>query len=278
MSDLTFPNDGLPTVAAESWVKHKMDVISQYLTSFVGHLAGKVDDIVFVDLHAGNGLYSMGSHKELFPSSALISLALDLPISRYVFCESDPDRLTTLKIRVNKYFRNKNVVLLEGKPEDLASRLEIYVPQTKGSYKSAVLCLCDSFSLETPFDCMRQLSEKGFSFLVPFTFALNDRINYEFYLVESRERLKKFLGTHALDRLEKNVDSNLTFYKRMVMIYQNNLLSLGFNGSTSVHKVDSGLMELPVYYMGFYSQNVSTKDVQQNVDATHHVQFDLFDS
>ena len=277
MSDLTFPDDGLPTVAAENWVKFKIDTIGQYLSSFAGQLAGKVDDIIFVDLYAGNGMYSMGARKELFPSSALMALSLDVPISRYVFCEQDPDRLSTLKIRVNKYFRNRNVILLDGKPADVVSRLDLYVPPSKGSYRSAVICLCDAFSFEMPFDVIRQLSDKGFSFLIPFTFALNDRINYEFYLVESRERLKKFLGAENLDRLEKGVDSNTAFYKRLVMIYQNNLLGMGFNGSTSAHKIDSGLMELPVYYMGLYSQNVSTRDIQESVEATHYVQFDLFD-
>jgi len=277
-TDHLFPDDGLPSIAAEPWVKHKVKVISQYLASFAGQLAGKVDDIIFVDLYAGNGLYSMGARRELFPSSALTSLLLDIPISRFVFCEYDIDRLNTLKIRVNKYFRNRNVILLDGKPEDVISRLDLYVPPSKGGYKSAVICLFDAFSLETPFSAIQKLSEKGFSFLVPFTFALNDRINYEFYLVENRERLKKFLGTDKLDRLEKGVDSNLTFYKRMVMIYQNNLLGMGFNGSTSAHKIDSGLMELPLYYMGFYSQNLATRDIQEAVEATHRVQFDLFDS
>ncbi len=273
-----FPDDGLPSIAAESWVKHKVHVIGQYLASFAGQLAGKVDDIIFVDLYAGNGLYSMGSHKELFPSAALTSLALDVPISRFVFCDQDPDRLNTLKIRVNKYFRNRNVILLDGKPADVVSRLDLYVPPSKGNYKSAVICLCDPFSFEMPFTVVRQLAEKGFSFLIPFTFALNDRVNYEFYLVESRERLKKFLGVEILDRLEKGADNNMTFYKRLVMIYQNNLLSMGFNGATSAHKIDSGLMELPVYYFGLYSQNVSTRDIQESVEAAHHVQFDLFDS
>lgn len=277
-TELLFPDDGLPSIAAEPWVKHKVNVVSQYLTSFAGQLAGKVDEVIFVDLYAGNGLYSMGARRELFPSSALTSLLLDVPISRFVFCEHDTDRLNTLKIRVNKYFRNRNVILLDGKPEDVVGRLDLYVPPSKNGYKSAVICLCDSFSLEMPFSAIQKLSEKGFSFLVPFTFALNDRVNYEFYLVESRERLKKFLGTDKLDRLERGVDSNLTFYKRMVMIYQNNLLGMGFNGSTSVHKIDSGLMELPIYYMGFYSQNLATKDIQEAVEATHNVQFDLFDS
>lgn len=278
MTELLFPNDGLPAIAAEAWVKHKVQVVNQYLSSFAGQLAGKVDDIIFVDLYAGNGMYSMGSRKELFPAAALASLTLNLPISRYVFCEHDPDRLNTLKIRVNKYFRSKNIILLDGKPEDLISRLDLYVPPSKGNYKSAVICLCDSFSFEMPFDVIRQLSDKGFSFLVPFTFALNDRVNYEYYLVESRARVKKFLGTETLDRLEKGVDSNMTFYKRLVMLYQNNFLAMGFNGSTSAHKIDSGLMELPVYFMGLYSQNVSTRDIQENVEASHHVQFDLFDS
>lgn len=278
MNNLAFPDDDLPAVAAESWVKYKINTIGQYLSSFAGQLAGKVDDIIFVDLYAGNGMYSMGSRKELFPSAALMSLALDIPFSRYVFVEEDPDRLNTLKVRVNKYFRNRNVILLPGKPADVIERLDLYIPQSKANYKSAVICLCDAFSLEVPFNVIKQLSQKGYSFLIPFTFALNDRVDYEFYLGESRERIKKFLGTDHLDRLERNIDSNIAFYKRLVMIYQNNLLGMGFNGSTSAHKIDSGLMELPVYYMGFYSQNVSTKDIQESVESTHHVQFDLFDS
>jgi three-Cys-motif partner protein len=273
-----FPDDGLPSTAAESWVRLKIQAIGQYLSSFAGQLAGKVDDIIFVDLYAGNGLYSIGSRKELFASAALTALSLDVPISKFVLCEKDTDRMSALKIRVNKYFRHKHVILLDGKPEDLVSRLELYVPPTKGNYKSAVICLCDPFSLEMSFESVRQLAEKGFSFLIPFTFALNDRVNYEFYLVESRERLRKFLGSDNLERIEKDVDSNMIFYKKLVRIYQSNLLGMGFNGSMSVHKLDSGLMELPAYYMGFYSRSLSTRDIQEDVEATHHVQFDLFDS
>jgi three-Cys-motif partner protein len=277
-NELLFPDDGLPSTAAESWVRHKIQVIAQYLSSFAGQLAGKVDDIIFVDLYAGNGLYSLGARKELFASAALKALSLDVPISKFVFCEKDPDRMAALKIRINKHFRHKHVILLDGKPEDLVTRLELYVPPTKGNYRSSVICLCDPFSLETPFECIRQLADNGFSFLIPFTFALNDRLNFEFYLVESRERIRKFLGTDNLERIEKDVDSNMTFYKKLIRVYQNNLLGMGFNGSTSVHKLDSGLMELPVYCMGFYSRNVSTSDIQDDVEATHHVQFDLFDS
>jgi three-Cys-motif partner protein len=275
---LLFPDDGLPSTAAEAWVRRKVETIAQYLTSFAGQLAGKVDDIIFVDLYAGNGLYSIGARKELFPSAAFKSLALDIPITKFVFCEKDSERLATLKIRVNKYFRHRHVILLDGKPEDLVARLDLYVPPSKGSYKSTVICLCDPFSLEMPFACIAALAEKNFSFLIPFTFALNDRVNYEFYLVDNRERLRKFLGGENLDRIERDTSNNWEFYKKLVQIYQSNLLKMGFNSATSVHKLDSGLMELPVYYTGFYSRNVSTRDIQDEVEATHNVQFDLFNS
>lgn len=276
--ELAFPDDGMPSVAAESWVRQKVNIIRQYLQAFAVQQAGKVDDIIFVDLYAGNGMYSLGARRELFAGSSLMALSLDVPISKYVFCEHDPDRLGTLKIRINKYFRKKNVVLLDGRPEELVDRLELYVPTTKGSYRSAVLCLCDPFSLELPFATMQRLAEREFTFLIPFTFALNDRLNFEYYLVDGRERLKKYLGTDQLDRIEKGVDHNVSFYKSLVRVYQNNLLALGYNGATSVHKIDSGLMEVPVYYMGLYSKTVSTKAIQDDVEASHHVQFDLFDS
>lgn len=271
-----FPDDGLPSTAAESWVKQKVAVVRQYLTAFVAHLAGQVDDIIFVDLYAGNGMYSIGARKDLFASSALMSLSLDLPVAKYVFCEQDPERLSTLKIRVNKYFRNRNVILLEGRPENLIDRINLYVPPSKGAYKSAVLCLVDPFSLETPFEVIRKLGESDFSFLVPFTFAINERLNYEFYLVEQQERVKRFLGSESLDRIDKDMDSNTQFYKKLIRIYQNNMLALGFNGATSVHRLDSGLMEMPVYYTGFFSKQVSTKAIQSDVEVTHHVQFELF--
>lgn len=256
----------------------KVAIIRQYLSAYVALLAGRVDDIVFVDLFAGNGMYSIGAQRDLFPGSALMALSLDLPITKFVFCDSDPARLNTLKIRINRYFRNRNVILLDGRPEELIDRINLYVPRSKGNYRSAVLCLCDPFSLELPFDVVHRLGDMDFSFLVPFTFPINERLDHQFYLTEHNERLKKFLGSSGAERLEHTFDNNQSFYKRLVRIYENNLLSLGFNSTTSVHKLDSGLMELPLYYIGFFSKVVATRAIQEDVEAAHHIQFELFNT
>jgi three-Cys-motif partner protein len=274
--EFSFQPDGLASTAAEKWVKQKVAIISEYLYSFCGHVAGKVDDVIFIDLCAGNGLYSMGARKELFPSSALAALALDLPISKYVFCEEDAERAGILKIRVNKYFRGKNIVILEGNYTSVIDRLRMYVPSTRGKYKVACLCLVDTFSLDVPFETIEALTEMGFSFLMPFTFALNSQLNFEFYLIENRDRLKRFLGMSTLERIETGIASNSQFYKHLVRAYEQKLLAMGFNVATSVHKIDSGLMEMPLYCMGLFSRQVPTKVIQGDVGAAQHTQFELF--
>jgi archaellum component FlaF (FlaF/FlaG flagellin family) len=72
------------------------------------------------------------------------------------------------------------------------------------------------------------------------------------------------------------VNNNIQFYKKVVKSHQHSMLMLGLNAALTVHKVESDLMEVPMYYMGFYSQNFSSKAVLQDVKALSQVQYDLF--
>ena len=272
-----FTDDGFGITAAEPWFKSKIQIIQEYLTSFVTNLAGRADEIVFVDLFSGSGLYSLGAKREIFAGTPLMALAQDLPIQRFVFCERDPEQFKALKIRVNRYYRGKNVILMDGRPEELFDKFKLYISPSKGDFKVAVFCVCDPFSLDMPFELIEKLSQLGFNFLMPFTFALNKRLDYRYYLKENRERIKKYLGGYKdMDRLENGIDNNIQFYKRLIQIYENKILAAGLNAATSVHKLDSGLMEMPVYYMGLFSKEYSTKAIQQDVEATRNTQFELF--
>jgi three-Cys-motif partner protein len=177
----SFQDDGFVTTAAEPWFKVKVQLIQQYFHSFVTNLSGKVDDIVFVDLFSGSGLYSIGHKRELFAATSISSLQNELPVSKWIFCEHSPENAAALKVRVNKYFRGKNVVIFESKSEQLIDKFRSYVPQSKGSYKVAVFCVVDPFSIDVPFSFIQQLSDLGFSFLIPYTFSLNSRLDYKYY-------------------------------------------------------------------------------------------------
>lgn len=280
--DLTTPaaaytDDGFSITVAEPWFKQKVQILGQYLSSFASQLEGKADQIIFVDLTAGNGLYSLGAGREVFPGVPLMALQLDLPVSKFVFCENDPEQFKALKIRVNRYFKTKNVVLLDGSWSELVDRMSLYVPQAAENYRPAVLCVCNPFSLDVPFDVLDRLAEKGFNFLIPFTFALNDRVDYKHYLQQRKEKLKDYMGGYKdVEKLEKNISGNTDFYRRLVRVYEKNMEALGFDASFSVHKLDSGLMEMPTYTIGLFTRITSSKTIRQRVAEAGSFQTSLF--
>jgi len=257
-----FSNDGFSITAAEPWFKVKVQVIRNYLQSFVTNAAVRTPDIIVVDLFAGSGLYSVGHQKEIFAAACLSSLTTQLPISKWIFCEKDSTQAEALRTRVDMHFRSKNVIVLEDHPEELIDKLRAQTQLRKGLPKPAIFCLIDPFSLDIPFSLIDKLVGLGFSFLMPFTFCLNERQNYRYYLQEHREKVSRYLGGHV-ERLD-DAQANANFYKRLVKQYQNNMLMLGLNTALSAHPLRSSRMELPVYYVGFFSKTISPKTVQRD--------------
>lgn len=274
---LKIPDDGFAITTAEPWVKHKVQVVRQYLTAFVTALAGQVDEIVFVDLYARNGLYCLGAKKDIFPGIPFMALQQDLPISRYVLCEGDGEQARVLKIRMNKHFRNKNIVLLNGKPEELIDKIKMYVSEPRKNHKVATFCVADAFGLEPGFETIKQLNDYDFTFLVPFTFHLGTNIGYRFYLGREREKLTHFLGGEVQEGLsEKTIESNSVFYKQLLQNWEYKVEKLGMNTAVSTHKLDSGLMEMPTYSICLAAKKYSARAIQLDALAGSHIQFALF--
>ncbi len=275
-SSKTFQADDFVVTAAEPWFKAKVQVIHHYMESFVANMAGRVDDLVIVDLFSRNGFCSTGYQREVFAESTLSLLASKLPVSKWVLCESDPENAKALKIRINRYFRHENVLILEEQPAALIDKFRYYVPQSKGKQKVAILCLVDPFHFNIEFSVLEKLVGLGFSFLIPYTFTLNSKVNYEHYLVEKIDRIRKYLGNSFEVEKLKEVSSNQQFYKRIVKYHQNRMLTTGLSTSLSAHKLTSGLMDLPIYYVGMYSKNFSTRMIQQDVKQSEITQMGLF--
>lgn len=237
--------------------------------------AAKADEIVFVDAFAGSGLYSIGHQKEIFAGPSLATLCDDLPIDRWIFCERDPEQAHALFMRAKKAAPEKNVQVFADPLPELTDRLRSAIPASTRGHKVAVLCLVDPFSLDMPLALMEKWIRLGFSFVVPFTFILNDRVNYRHYTEDHAELLRKYAGTSGSESLAK-ATGNLQFYKRLVRVYQNNMLVMGMNTAVSVHKLESQLVSLPAYYMGFFSKQFSTQAMLRDMNVTEHLQFELF--
>jgi three-Cys-motif partner protein len=238
--------------------------------------SAKADEIVFVDLFSGGGLYSLGYKKEIFAGASLASLHSDLPITQSIFCERDPESFKLLSRRVQRFFPRKNVMMLDSELSQLTDKFRRIINPSKRGHTVAVLCLVDPFNFDMPLTTMDSLASLGFNFLMPFTFPLNDRSNYKHHLTEHPEKLLRFLGLHNFERMS-GVQNNLQFYKRIVRIYQNRMLVMGLNVALSVHKAESRLMDVPAYYIGLFTKQFSAKSIQEDANLTGQLQIELYE-
>jgi three-Cys-motif partner protein len=271
-----FLADGLGVTATEPWFKVKVEVIQSYLRAFIMNTSARADEIIFVDLFSGNGLYSIGYQKEVFPGPALAALSSYLPITHWILCERDPESLKHLYRRVDQCVHRKNVLIFDLQLSQLTDKFRRTITPSKRGNKIAVFCLVDPFNFDIPLTTIDSLASLGFSFLMPFTFMLNERLNYSHYLRDHPERLQRYLGINNFERLS-GVQSNIQFYKRVVRMYQNRMLVMGLSTALSVHKVESRLMEIPAYYIGLFARQFSAKAIQEDVNLNGQLQIELFE-
>ena len=270
-----FQSDGLSITAAEPWFKVKVQLILSYAQAFIINASSKSDELIFIDLFAGSGLFSVGHQKDIFPASCLASLGSNLPFQKWILIESDPEQAGALDKRVRKNFPQKYVEVYNVREDELVQTINATIPASTAGRRVAVFCLIDPFSLNISLNTIDRLAALGFSFLIPFAFPLNARLDCRYYCSDLKEILKKFVGANNFERLS-TLDSNAHFYRKLVQLYQNNLLVKGLNSALSSHKLDSMLMTLPAYTMGFFSRQLSTQAVQRDVNVSEHLQFELF--
>lgn len=268
-------SDELTVTASEPWFKVKVQANTRYLEAFVGQVAGRADEIIFIDLNSGNGLYTVGHQKEIFPGSSFQALLSGLPITRYIFCEQDPEQEQALRARVNKFFPRHPVTIFNQPIETLPAKFSEIVPKGKPNRKTAVFCLIDPCSIDIPFSTIEKFGRAGWNLLVPFVFPLNVRMNHAFYQTEQRDKLQRYVGVSGANKLS-SAENNGNFYQQLVQIYENNMLVMGMNSALSTHKVKSQWLELPAYIIGFFSTSISAKAVQQEVQGSEFAQFELF--
>jgi hypothetical protein len=112
---------------------------------------------------------------------------------------------------------------------------------------------------------------------MPFTFPLNDRLDCRYYCMEQAEALKRFIGAGNYEKL-RELENNTHFYRKLVQLYQSGLLVKGLNSAMSSHKLNSKLMSLQSYTIGFFSRQFSAQSIQRDVNVSEHLQFELFSS
>ena len=185
-----FLADGLGVTATEPWIKVKVEVIQSYLRAFIMNASARADEIIFVDLFSGNGLYSVGYQKEVFPGPSLAALSSDLPITHWILCERDPESLKLLHRRVEQFFYHKNVLIFDLQLSQLTDKFRrLITPSKRGKYRSQcfVLLIRSILMSRWQLSILWLHSASVFSCLLPL--CSTERFDHRHYLREHPERL-----------------------------------------------------------------------------------------
>jgi three-Cys-motif partner protein len=271
------PDDGLPTTYAESWVVKKTELLLRYIEAYFTHMGYRNNEMIFLELFSGNGIKTIGNQSGKFTALNLSLLEKGLPFYKYCFCPVNEEDARALKVRVNKWHKDKNVLILEGNREELIDRIKLYLPKSNTNFKVGSLCLIDAFTLKMNYLWIDLLAEHGFDFLMVFTFPFSEGYNWKYYLNEERATLSKFLGSwNAVEKLQRASHDNMSFYKKLFELHQQDMKLLGYDCLPLSHKFESGLMNLPFYYTASFTKSVTAKTILKEMGEA--AQTDLFNS
>ncbi|MEO1049978.1 MAG: three-Cys-motif partner protein TcmP [Bacteroidota bacterium] len=267
--------DGFVTPVTESWTLQKNHLTCNYIRTILDSSRERYDDLIYIDLFAGSGFNQLND--QVILGSPLVALSSPFPFTKYIFCEKNHEHAAALKIRINKYFRNENVVIFAEDANNAVDKFRFYVPTQTPKRKVLAICLVDPFSFDLHFSSIQKMAELGITLLTVMAFPINSYFNHSYYLEQKRGDLEAFIGNGDTNqRSWEQIKGNEAFFKQVIKSYKGAIESLGYKTSGAFNKIESDLMQLPFYYFASFTQQKSIKNIDQAVKKASAVQYQLF--
>jgi three-Cys-motif partner protein len=171
------------------WTEDKFDLIRLYCHLFSSAMKNKWTR-VYVDLYAGSGLCRIEGRSQVLLGSPLIALSVDAPFDRYIFCESDPTRFSSLKARVERSYSHHNTHLIPGRFEEHIDEICSLIPA-----KSLALCFVDPFDCDFNINDLKTISKSahGVDFLCLLALHMDAKRNIQHYL-QPDSKIDRMIG------------------------------------------------------------------------------------
>ena len=188
-------DDGLITPEVGAWAKEKYKHVFTYADIFASSMKQKWDCRVYIDLFAGSGRARIRKTGEIVNSSAMQALKVSSPFDRYVFCDIDPENISTLKARVGKEHPERNVVYHVGDVNNITKEIIDSIPQYSKDFKVLTFCFVDPFNLDgMRFSTLQALSAtRIMDFLVLVATDMDANRNEVDYTTSDNESISRFL-------------------------------------------------------------------------------------
>src|SRR4030042_2524013 len=95
-------DDGLYIPDVGDWAEQKYRLLWNYADLFSTSMKNKWDERGYIDLFAGAGYARIRGTNRIVQSSSLLALQVTEPFDFYIFCDADPECISSLNERAKR--------------------------------------------------------------------------------------------------------------------------------------------------------------------------------
>jgi three-Cys-motif partner protein len=271
-------DDGLVIPVVREWSVRKYRLFGYYCDIFTSSMHHHWNNLLYIDLFAGAGYSRIKETGEILKSSAMIALSVPHRFTKYIFCEEDVEKLTSLEARVKREFPEANVQYVAGNCNESVETIVSAIPPYRQGNTLLPFCFADPYDLNLWFQTIKNLGQKRLmDFLILQALHMDANRNFGNYIVEENKKIERYLGlaTWRQEFQERNLRQQ-DFVAFLAKKYRDQMIGLGYL-EPSFHQIRSNDKNLPLYYLAFFTKHVRGKDFFKKVErlSTSQTSLDL---
>lgn len=272
--------DGLITPEVGAWSETKYKLLGGYCEIFTTGMKNLWDNLVYIDLFAGAGYAKIKDSNKIRMTSALIAMSVSHKFNKYILCEKEEANILALQERVKRHFPElyDKVEFIIGDSNENVEKIVSLIPKHSKEEKVLRFCFVDPFSLNLRFKTIKTLSGVGkIDFLILLASYMDANRNLIYYINDSSKKVEEFIDdANWRDPFKKGIISSNDFIKFLAERYDENMKKIDYKEPVRKHQVKIGGINVPLYYLAFYSKHERGNDFYQKVEKYLSNQSTLF--
>lgn len=273
-------DDGLIIPEVGAWSETKYKLLGGYCEIFTTGMKNLWDSLVYIDLFAGAGYAKIKDTNKIRMTSALIAMSVSHKFNRFIFCEKDEINIQALQQRVKRHFPElyEKVQFIKGDSNENVDKIIDLIPKHSREEKVLRFCFVDPFSLNLKFKTIKQLSQVGkIDFLILLALYMDANRNLIYYINDKSKKVEEFIDDSKwrIPFINGTISAN-DFIKFLAEKYDENMKRIDYKEPVKKHQVKIEGINVPLYYLAFYSKHDRGNDFYQKVEKYLSNQQSLF--
>lgn len=251
-------DDGLLSPEVRRWAEDKYRLVGLYDELFSTGMKNKWDQRVYVDLYAGAGYSRIQGTSTILKGSPILALSVSDSFDKYIFCESNPQLMSALKVRTKRLAPDADVRYVEGECDSRLDEICSYIPKASSGQTVLSFCFVDPFDFGLKFKTLQRLSSFFIDFLVLLAIGMDANRNYDHYVDGNSSKIDDALGnTEWRLRWRQSGVRRSDFRPFLAMEFARSMESLHYLHQElhQMKQVRSDEKNLPLYYLALFSRN-----------------------